>query len=85
MSKREAIIRLSLILRKLRSKASTFDDIYEFLMQEGEIQSYNFEISKRTFQRDLQDIASIFSIDVAYDFSNGKYYIAEESPANDRL
>jgi predicted DNA-binding transcriptional regulator YafY len=85
MSKREAIIRLSLILRKLRSKACTFEEIYDFLMQEGEIQSYNFDISKRTFQRDLQDIASIFSIDIDYDFSNRKYYIAEEGPANDRL
>lgn len=67
--KKEAVIRSRLILSKLRSKASNFDEINDFLMQKEEIQSYNFGISKRTFQRDLQDIAYIFSIDIAYDFS----------------
>ena len=85
MAKHDAIIRLSLILRKIRSKPSSFDDIYDFLMMEGDISSYDFDISKRTFQRDIEDIAKIFDAEIKYDYSRKVYYISEESPINNRL
>jgi predicted DNA-binding transcriptional regulator YafY len=85
MSKKEAIIRYSLIVRKLRTKPSTFDEIYDFLQDEAELMSYNFDISKRTFQRDLDDIRSIFSLELNFDFSRKVYYIEEGNPANERL
>ena len=75
MSKQAAIIRLTLIVRKLRTKPSSFDEIYDYLQEAGEIHSLNFDISKRTFQRDIDDIAIIFSIDIEFDHSRKQYYI----------
>jgi predicted DNA-binding transcriptional regulator YafY len=85
MAKTDAILRLTLIVRKLKSQQSTFEEILDFLEVEGEVYGYDFSLSKRTFQRDIQDIASIFSLEIEYDFSRKVYTIAEESPANDRL
>lgn len=79
MSKRESITRYFLIIKKLRRNPSTFDEIADYLLRESEIQSYDFNTSKRTFQRDLDDIRSLFSIDIQYDFSRKVYYISDES------
>jgi len=53
---------------------------------ESELQGYNFEISKRTFQRDLEDIRSIYSIDIQCNTSN-QYFIVEDdrAEANERI
>lgn len=79
MSKRESITRYFLIIKKLRRNPSTFDEIADYLLRESEIQSYEYNTSKRTFQRDLDDIRSLFSIDIQYDFSRRVYYISNES------
>jgi predicted DNA-binding transcriptional regulator YafY len=78
MSKRESIARYFLVIKKLRRNPSTFDEISDYLKRESEFQDYNFNISKRTFQRDLEDIRSLFSIDIQYDFSRKVYYINDE-------
>jgi len=75
MSKRESIARYSLIINKMRKGPATFSDISHYLDIESDIQSYNFNISKRTFQRDLRDIRSIYNIDIQFDFSRKVYYI----------
>jgi len=75
MSKRETIARYSLIIKKLRKFPATFDEIYGYLELESELQSYNFMISKRTFQRDLEDIRSLYNIDICFNFSKKVYYI----------
>lgn len=75
MTKREALLRYNLIIRKLRKKPATFDEINDFLEFESELQEYNFCVSKRTFQRDLEDIRSLYDIDIQYDFSRKVYYI----------
>ncbi|HYQ56450.1 MAG TPA: WYL domain-containing protein, partial [Draconibacterium sp.] len=75
MSKRESITRYNLIINKLRKQPSTFAQISDYLKLESEIQSYNFNISKRTFQRDLQDILSIFNIEIKYNFTDKVYFI----------
>lgn len=75
MSKRESIARYSLIINKLRKGPATFKDISRNLEIESEIQSYNYNISKRTFQRDLNDIRSIYNINICFDFSRKVYYI----------
>ncbi len=67
MSKRESITRYSLIINKLRKHAASFNEISDYLALESEIQGYNFNISKRTFQRDLNDIRSLYNIDIVYD------------------
>jgi len=53
----------------------SFKQIADFLAFESELQEYNFNISKRTFQRDLEDIRSIYNIDIQYDFSKKVYFI----------
>jgi len=75
MSKRESISRYNLIIKKLRKQPSSFKEIAEYLSIESELQSYNFNVSKRTFQRDIEDIRSIYNIDVQYDFSRKVYFI----------
>lgn len=88
MSKRESITRYNLIIKKLRNAPASFDEILRYLKIESDIQSYDFVVSKRTFQRDLEDIRSIYNIDVRYSASEAKYYIAnreEESGVTDRI
>lgn len=78
MSKRESIARYSLIIKKLRRNPATFEEISNTLALESEIQDYDFNISKRTFQRDKNDILSLFHIDIRYDFSKKVYYIDDD-------
>ncbi len=75
MSKRESIIRYFRIIKKSRQQAATFSEISDYLNRESELQGYNFTISKRTFQRDMEDIGSIYNIDIKYDFSRKLYFI----------
>jgi predicted DNA-binding transcriptional regulator YafY len=85
MARTDSIIRLTLIIRKLKSRPSSFEEIEDFLDIEAEIYGYDFSLSKRTFQRDIQDIASIFSLEIKYDPNIKAYRIIEENPANERL
>jgi len=78
MSLRETISRQRLIINKLRKHPATFNDIADYLARESEIQSYNFTVSTRTFQRDLEDIRSIYNIDIQYDFSRKVYFIDDD-------
>ncbi len=87
MSQRETISRYSLIIKKLRKCPATFNEIADYLSLESEIQAYDFNISKRTFQRDLEDIRTIYNIDIQYDFSNKVYFIDfdEKQEASERI
>jgi len=69
------------------TQRTTFTKIADYLAIESEIQDSNFNTSKRTFQRDIADIASIYGIYIKYDFSGKFYYIEEEfdPEVNDRL
>jgi len=75
MSKRESIARYNLIIQKLKKYPSTFDQIARYLELESELQGYNFNVSKRTFQRDVKDILALYKIDIRFDFSKKVYYI----------
>lgn len=87
MSKRESIARCKLIINKLRKKPSSFNEIEDYLQLESEIHGYNYNISKRTFQRDVEDILSLFNIEIIYDFSQKVYYINndDEPEINERI
>ncbi len=87
MSKREILARYNLIIKKLRRYPASFDEITDYLAWESELQGYNFNVSKRTFQRDLEDIRSLYNIDIQYDFSSKVYHISDdESPVmNERM
>lgn len=78
MAKRESFLRYKLIIEKLRNKKqASFKEISDYLDRESDIHGYDFNISKRTFQRDLNDIRSIFNIDIKCNKSN-EYFIEED-------
>lgn len=87
MSKRESISRYNLIIKKLRKHPASFKEISEYLAFESELQEYNFTVSKRTFQRDLDDIRSLYNIDIQYDFSRRVYHIEfdQQPEVNERI
>jgi predicted DNA-binding transcriptional regulator YafY len=87
MSKRVSISRYALIIRKLRKHPATFVEIADYLALESEIQEYNFSVSKRTFQRDLDDIRALYNVDIQYDFSRKVYFINldDQPEVNDRI
>lgn len=81
MSKREAIARYNLIIKKLRRGPCSLREIMDYLERESELQGYDFTVSARTFQRDLNDIRSLYNLDIAYDFSRKTYRMeGEERP-----
>jgi predicted DNA-binding transcriptional regulator YafY len=78
MAKREFIQRHLLIIRRLKTKPSSFEELKRYLLQQQEITDDNFDISKRTFQRDLKDICSIYGITVSFNKRENWYEITEE-------
>jgi predicted DNA-binding transcriptional regulator YafY len=78
MPKREYILRYTSIIKRLRKSEATFDEISDYLQRESEFQGYEFAVSKRTFQRDVEDIRSMYGVDIQYDFSRKVYRIAED-------
>jgi len=82
MAKRDYIIRFLLIIKKLRnSRKATFDEINKYLEREFELIDAPRNVSIRTFQRDLNEIRSIFNIDIKCNSTN-QYYIDEEEDSN---
>lgn len=67
-----------LIIKRLKRHPATFEEIADHLSLESELQEYNFTVSKRTFQRDLNDIRALYNIDIRYDFSRKVYYIDDD-------
>lgn len=87
MSKRESIARYNLVIKKLRKHPASFAEISDYLALESELQEYNFNVSKRTFQRDLEDIRSLYNIDIQFDFSRKVYFLDldEQPDVNERI
>jgi predicted DNA-binding transcriptional regulator YafY len=87
MSKRDYIIRYLLVVKKLRkSGTATFDEINDYIRREFELMDAPRDISIRTFQRDLNEIRSIFNIDIKCNNSNQYYIVDEENSGfNNRM
>lgn len=87
MSKRESIARYNLIIKKLRKHPATFREISDYLALESELQGYDFCVSIRTFQRDIQDIGSLYNIEIQYEPSLKAYSILhdDQPEANERI
>lgn len=75
MSRRETLQRHVLIVSILRKHPASFSEVSKILERESELNGYNFNISKRTFQRDCQDISSLYNIEIVYDNSLRAYCI----------
>jgi predicted DNA-binding transcriptional regulator YafY len=79
MAKQDYILRYLTIIKILRrNKETTLKEIKENLKKEAEFQDRPFSISPRTFQRDLNEIRSLFNVDIQYNFSSKVYYIADD-------
>src|ERR1039457_391618 len=78
MSKRESLSRYNLIINRLKKSNATFMEIKDYLSLQSDFHSDNLNVSQRTFQRDLDDIRSLYDIDIQYDFRRKVYYIDSE-------
>ena len=87
MSKTEYYHRYQLIIEKLKRSPLSFPDLKDYLTLQSEITGETLDISKRTFQRDITEIRTLFNIDIQYNRSTAQYYIAnkDQNQFNDRL
>jgi predicted DNA-binding transcriptional regulator YafY len=81
MSKKQFVKRYLLIINKLRQRPCSFEALASHLQQQSELDEENYELSLRTFQRDIKEIASIYNIEISYSRSEGTYEIIHD--AND--
>lgn len=72
MAKKDYLQRYILIVEFLRKRATPFQEIKEFLL-DNEI-----EISQRTFQRDKEEIESLWGIEIKFNKKESVYEINEE-------
>lgn len=88
MSKRGYISRYLLILKKLRLNSySTFEELQSYIecqfeyLQDGD-DTLSIGFSKRTLQRDIKEIKSLFGIDIEYSKSQKGYHISSDESEN---
>lgn len=75
MSKQESNRRQHLIINLLRNKPSTFKEINQHLKIKSELDEKNYEVSVRTFQRDMKEIASDYNIEIKFNKRTKNYEI----------
>ncbi len=87
MSKKQFLKRYSLIINKLRNNACSFEEIQKYLAEQSSNDEENYEISIRTFQREIKEIASTHNIEIRYIRSENVYKIIDDSneERNERL
>ncbi len=89
MAKQDYIARYFNIITKLsRTPYCSYEDLYQHLENEFEIYSLRnedafFSFSKRTLQRDIQEIRTILGIDILYSRKEKGYYIEQHEFASD--
>jgi predicted DNA-binding transcriptional regulator YafY len=79
MSKKQFIKRHHLIINKLRSSPCSFKDLQTHLEKHSIDEEENYTISKRTFERDVAEICSIYKIEIEYIRSQNVYQISEDA------
>lgn len=67
-----------LIIKRLRNASASWEELSSYLEEMSDSEGYDFRISKRTFDRDCEDIASAFGIDIVYDHAKRAYTISED-------
>ena len=78
MSKKQFAKRYLLIINKLRRTPASFKDILLYLKSQSELEEQQYDISLRTFQRDLADIASIYNVEITYNRAQNVYEITHD-------
>ncbi len=80
MSQKIVFKRYLLEIQKLtKSGPSTFEEISAFLQNQSDYFEENYNISNRTFYRDINEIDFIFGIEISFDFSSQKYILDKET------
>jgi predicted DNA-binding transcriptional regulator YafY len=82
MSKRESLMRQNAIINKLKKGPSTLKSINQELALQSDLHGYNLKTSKKTFRRDLDDILSLYQIQIDYNTSNKYYEIINQEDEN---
>ncbi len=88
MSKRGYISRYLLLIKKLKVKPySSFEELEQYIIDQNDILQLQDEdliigFSKRTLQRDLKEIRSVFGIDIEYSKSMKGYFICQNDTEN---
>ncbi len=87
MSKFETLYRWTAIIQKLRRQNATYEDINFMLENLSERDDHNYNISLRSFQRDIKEIAKLFDIHIQCNRQTRHYYIESDqiSPNKERL
>ncbi len=80
MPKETFLPRFSFIIKRLEKSPATYTQINDYLQRESEIQGYDYTISLRTFQRDIQDINKQFKIEIANEKKGEKKYFIKSKP-----
>lgn len=78
MTKRETLLRYAAIIRCIRNAPLTLNEINACLKRESDIHGFDLSVSKRTFQRDVENILSLYQIEIVYDYSLRKYLIRDQ-------
>lgn len=78
MAKREYIQRHLLIIKRLKSTPATFEELLNYLLIQQDVTGDNFDISQRTFQRDIKEINTIYGIEIKHNKKEGWYEITDE-------
>lgn len=79
MAVKDSLLRYTHILHKLRSAPATRADIMHYMQRKADISGRNFDISERTFKRDLDDILEVFNVAIRFDFKRKVYYIEDDA------
>lgn len=82
MSKQQFLKRYSLIINRLRKSACSFAEIQRYLEEQSINDDMNYEISIRTFQREMKEIESNYDIVIEYNRSQNVYEITQEGNEN---
>lgn len=82
MAKKQFLKRFSLIINRLRKSACSFGEIQKYLEEQSINDEMNYEISKRTFQREIKEIESNYDIVIEYNRSQNVYEISHEGSEN---
>jgi predicted DNA-binding transcriptional regulator YafY len=87
MSKKQFIKRHHLVINKLRCNPCSFKELQKHLENHSIDADENYMISKRTFERDVNEIRDIYKIDIEYNRSMNCYEIVHDADEvkNDRL
>jgi len=87
VTKKEFLLRYSHEVKRLRQGHATFKEISDYLDKHAEFTDEVVGFSKRTFQRDIQDIRAVYNIDILYDRKSKAYFIdsVDKSTTTHRL